>query len=498
MFPSRGSAGNQKGNLSISLFGNRIYSDQSLEEYLIEFLLVFASAKERDGSGKMAFHSPGQIEKGALPYYVNPRVALRRFVFYDRSKQDSRSPIDTAANNCLKEILLKDASGNAENVELIHDLLLSYASITRNRGWYAQALLPVAPELLMTDLQGIRARQRIKNPNGKPEDMDRAFEFDKHNFLARGGQVLYLHLLQGLANEPFLDGKYRQKLQRLLQHMLISDNRGISLLADFVQTKWENAQDYDPDHAHPFTMGTIPEGYAIRAERFLSEITTFLENDIHPISRIELLSQGIVLSLLRIMHIVAHHKVDPKAAEPLWIMDMSGLGGASNIARLSADSYRQAYDDFQTALIKICEEEGIPAEDWFTQINKVKKDTADVFKRLAKQMQLVIPPRGDRERFSLSESLVRYLVLSLVAPGRKMTLDSFLEELYVHFRMVIGPSQYRIAVAGNLWNGDINMTNYFEANVRVFQEFLKQCGFLRALSDATAIIENPYREVHLD
>lgn len=117
------------------------------------------------------------------------------------------------------------------------------------------------------------------------------------------------------------------------------------------------------------------------------------------------------------------------------------------------------------------------------------KDSADVFKKMGKEIQLVIPPKGAYERFSLSEDLVRYLVLSLVQPTEKMTFDTFLQTLYDHFGMVIGPEQY------NSKHAEPGMKGYLAENKDRFQEFLKNCGLLRDLSDATSIVVNPYARV---
>ena len=40
----------EKTNLSIALLGNRIHTDQTLVEYLIEFLLIFVSAKKENSN----------------------------------------------------------------------------------------------------------------------------------------------------------------------------------------------------------------------------------------------------------------------------------------------------------------------------------------------------------------------------------------------------------------------------------------------------------------
>ena len=60
----------EKDTLAIKLFGNRIYKDQTMEEYLLEFLLVFVSAKTAEGEGKLKFHSKEQIEDELIKYYT--------------------------------------------------------------------------------------------------------------------------------------------------------------------------------------------------------------------------------------------------------------------------------------------------------------------------------------------------------------------------------------------------------------------------------------------
>ena len=482
-------------NLSIALLGNRIHCDQTLVEYLIEFLLVFSSAKNKDGEGRMRFHSPEETNSSKMVYHVAPNTALRRFIFYNNSKQESRSRIDTEANNELWKYLRETTENGEDDIDLIHDLLHNYSIVTRNRGWYAQALLPVAPELLLTDLQGIKKRQKA-NWGLFDKEVDDEFDFDKHNFLARGGQVLYLHLLQGLMESDANQKDDREVIEKLLKNMLRCSGGEVGLLANFVQNEWESHRDNEFT-LRSFNMGYIQDDFQIRASRFVDEVRNFLSCDIHPIARIELLSQGMVLSLLRAMHIVAVRKNNPEAAEPLWVMDMSGMGGNSNIAKLASESYTAAYDSFISAMTKIFDEKGFDEKNRFELLQKGRQNSADIFKNLAKEMKFVIPPRGAHERFSLPESLSSYFVLALVKPGRKITLDTFLERLYEHFRIVIAPAQYRRAIDEGNWTASVNMADYFEINARCFQNFLKQCGFLRDLSDATAIVENPYKEVQL-
>ncbi|MGL6154112.1 MAG: hypothetical protein ACRC0W_03155, partial [Cetobacterium sp.] len=44
-------------------------------------------------------------------------------------------------------------------------------------------------------------------------------------------------------------------------------------------------------------------------------------------------------------------------------------------------------------------------------------------------------------------------------------------------------------------NLDEELAGYFHKNKLAFQELLKEVGFLRDLSDATSIVENPYENI---
>ena len=137
-----------KGPLSTLIFGHRFKSDQTLYEYLTEFLLVFVSAKNADlNEGKMHFHDI-TIEK-SLSYWVEPRMALRRFIFYDKAKKKGSIPADTEAyremiNLISDKIDIGDKELAKEYVEDIQDLFHGYAAVVRNRFWGAQTLLPLS------------------------------------------------------------------------------------------------------------------------------------------------------------------------------------------------------------------------------------------------------------------------------------------------------------------------------------------------------------------
>ena len=68
----------------IQVYGHRIYKDQTLYEYLLEFLLVFVSPKSEGTVEYEKIKSDGfyfneiKDEKNKLHYYPAPRMGLKR------------------------------------------------------------------------------------------------------------------------------------------------------------------------------------------------------------------------------------------------------------------------------------------------------------------------------------------------------------------------------------------------------------------------------------
>ena len=176
-----------------------------------------------------------------------------------------------------------------------------------------------------------------------------------------------------------------------------------------------------------------------------------------------------------------------------WIVDMKG-STTDTVKKIAADNYRNIEDGFMTALNKSAREIGIADSEYMTKLNKAKKSSLDLFRTKGKELQCIIPTNGQFERFSLSEDVIRFLVLSLVPPKKKMTLNMFLEKLYRHYGIVIGPEEYRKSI-DNGSKLEASLSNSFTENVNAFQAFLKATGFLRELSDATSIVVNPYNNV---
>ena len=94
-------------------------------------------------------------------------------------------------------------------------------------------------------------------------------------------------------------------------------------------------------------------------------------------------------------------------------------------------------------------------------------------------------------RFTLQENILKFLVVSIIKPGGKLTLTTFIEKLYEHFGIIIGRNEYKKAME-DLIVEPISDFSCFDENEKALSEMLKRCNFLRDLSDATSIVENPY------
>ncbi|MFQ8662011.1 MAG: hypothetical protein ACLR9S_00195 [Lachnospiraceae bacterium] len=485
----------EKGKIiSSMLFGNRFKADQTLYEYLIEFLLVYSSAKDSDlETGKMQFHDV-LIER-KLSYWVEPRMALRRFIFYDKARKTGTIKADEKAYQEMIKILKGKMDGMSEDekteyIESIQDLFHGYAVVIKKRFWGAQALLPICPEFMLCGCDPTeKKRKEYVDWDNNPETVDTLFSFDKRNFLARGGELYYLHLLQGLQENP----EKKEVLERLLNDLIGVQCEKISKMASFVQESWEEEMHFDKEElAQQLRLSFIPENAYVECEKSsVDELINYLSCKMHPINRVEILSKGIMLQIMRMMsNRVANYLGIEKRN---WIIDMKGSSN-DTVKKIAADSYGNLESDFMTALNKIARELDLSEEETMVQVQKAKKDSLDIFRAKGKEMQCIIPSKGAFERFSLSEDVIRFLVLALIAPEEKMTLNMFLEKLYDHYGMVIGPNEYRKSLESDTAI-DVSLASSFVENEIAFQNFLKETGFLRELSDATSIVTNPYTSI---
>lgn len=307
-------------NPAIRIYGNRFHGDQTVYEYLIEFLLVFASAKTKsaDENGnvtlenKLRFHADADAE---LSYFVEPRNGFRRFVFYEQAKKARLIPADEEAYKEIRRVLMErvDADREADKEVFLNaarDLFYGYAVVLKNRSWCAQELLPLCPEMIFCEqmpIDNLRVKgaenwkefEAVKKLDYDPCDTfaDASFDLTRHNFLARGGEMYYLHLLQ------YLNGKPGEKatLERLLNHLLTDKSAAFRKLASWIQETWEAERDIAPEYlSRKMSMGYIPAGaYEDSGKCAAEELTNYLSSELHPVKRVEILAKGVMFQVMR-------------------------------------------------------------------------------------------------------------------------------------------------------------------------------------------------------
>ena len=484
---------NGKKTVSSLIFGNRFNADQTLYEYLIEFLLVFVSAKEENlQEGKMKFHDISIDRK--LSYWVEPRMALRRFIFYDKAKKKGSIPADELAYRALIELLVSkieidDKEAAREYIESIQDLFRGYSVVIKKRFWGARSLMPICPEFILCGADpNEKKREKKVDWDNNPKSVDNSFSFDKHNFLARGGELYYLQLLQGLGRNE----EKKAELEFLLKDLVGIQCKKISTLAEYVQNTWEEQYHMDKKSlSKQLNLAFIPDtGYKKCGEYCADELISYLLCELHPISRTDVLAKGDMFQIMRMMSYRIADYLDKDS--PSWIVDMKGET-SDTVKKIAAESFQKLESDFMTAINKKAREVGIKEDEIMKKVREARINSLDIFKSKGKELQCIIPANGIFERFSLSEDVIRFLVLSLIKPGKKMTLNMFLEKLYRHYGIVIGPEEYKKSLEQDAI--ETTLANSFTENVTAFGEFLKATGFLKELSDATSIVVNPYESI---
>ena len=482
-----------KKAIASEIYGNRFHADQTLYEYLIEFLLIFVSDDNDKDNPKerMRFHNPNAT--GKLHYTVEPRIGLKRFIFFDKNKKNDAINIDRVAYQEIMSALKDKVEGcddeeKTELLEAIQDLFHGYAVVLKKRSWCAQAMLPLCPEVVFCEaMPKSKARHALvwdlTQDEKERAKVDTEFDFNKHNFLARGGELYYLHLLQGLQGKE----DKRGRLEYLLREQIETQGKKMSSMASFIQKTWEEHMGYEEPLKQQLHLSFIPESaYKNIASDSVDELISFMSCSMHPVQKIELLAKGVMIQIMRMLSVATTNYLGTE--RDCWIMDM---GGVSNgiVKRIASNSFSEVRNTFTTAIGRNLKSDD--GKEKIKIINKARKDSFDIFKQKGKELRCIIPTSGPFERFSMPEDGVRFLVLALIGPGQKMTFDMFLEKLYEKYRIVVGPAQYK-KMQGD---GDISLANSFEENGKAFQEFLKATGFLTELSDATSIVINPYEQM---
>ncbi len=126
-------------------------------------------------------------------------------------------------------------------------------------------------------------------------------------------------------------------------------------------------------------------------------------------------------------------------------------------------------------------------------LNEARKHGFEIFRRLGKQIGLVVPRTGKGQRFVLPPHLLRFLVAAVLRPGERIRLNRFFERVFAHYGIALGDRQMAVALA---WDGAQGHDFAVAADTQWIEETLRQGGLLVELSDAVSIVQNPTGPSH--
>lgn len=508
MFPEY-AKGMDDYSLQSRLFGHRLKQNQTVYEYLIEFLQVaiaeksFGSDDNKSTSSDM-FPVDNRINQTNMSFHPISRMGLKRFIFFPKSKLEGKAAIDKKAYNECIEILSQKINGSSSvekqnTLYVIQSLLNGFSAVAQGRSWFDQNMLPICPEVILPEGMGKKAyRQNFDESKADANiNIDFLFDFNQYTYMARGGEVYYLHILNAVNKYP----EYSHVLESLLRKMINSFPQ-FSFLCDFIQTNWYYNLGIDENEVKKKVtkyLGAIPLGFEQRNKYTLTELENLLSSKAHPFEKMEILSVGLIVQLLRMEYLVSADAQNTNC----WIVDVNCPGfNNSEMRKAAAIAYKRNEETIQNYLYKEYEalkgdiqrkfiQKGKTPPDETKVIRDAVEDSYKLFRKLGKTIGMIIPVKGPLMRFSLPENVIKFLVLSIIPPKSMITLDEFISCIYDHFGIVIGTEQYRIEMEKGAVQ-EVTNYSFLSQNKAAFSQKLKDCGFLRDLSDATSIVENPY------
>ncbi|WP_165855179.1 hypothetical protein [Marinobacter sp. JSM 1782161] len=500
-------------NPAVRAFGRRFYKDQTPLEYLAEFLLCFSSEKQSD-AGEIGKGLPDLPEGhfGGLKYLPESRLAVKLFSFFPTSKLETRhsTHVDRFSGliKDLKSNIESDSRENSEKaVRVLQQLFSGFVGVAGERTWVTHSFIPASDFLLAREIDWRHTAAKAKNVETW-EKAEQHFSTGSHNFMARGGEVLFLqlwHVLQR-AQEPqvsqWLNEQYnhvdwsavRNHLAEGLSSSLSAIDGPISQLGSVVEYAGQQAPVINEKRSHQ-AFGWIHKASWREASLFAWELSNVVLSNQDALKKMRVLQNLCCLHVLRSMCCQAVRWVGRRSGEGKnhfgggysWITVSPSAGVGTDLGKASNASIG-ATEELLYGAVRA--KDLPPIKD--LKVAEKELRGADVhgfklFRSLGKQIGLIVPPKGPM-RFTLPASLVESLVAVLLEPGERLPFDEFLQRLYRHFGIAAGAAQIEEALS--TLSAGIRPTVPNDCAAWLEDE-LKRGGFLIPLSDATPLVKNP-------
>ena len=515
-------------NPAVQVFGRRFYKDQTPVEYLAEFLLVFASSKDDDHSNAYAFPLY-RTTQSKLSYHPRYRLALKLFSFLGASKLETRHRSHiTSFKAGIEELEQRITPGSKisrnDAVRLIQGVFSGFVGVAGDRTWTAHTFLPASEALLAREILWNHA-----GTNGAANwpEMTWQYALEKsyfntsaHSFMARGGELLYLQLtslFNGYADQGFdvlfpseerktythlhsvTDlGALRLSLQAGLQQVLHESNQAIGPLGEFISETFEVAGVKSEGESDSADLGWVPTETAPEASLFAWEIDNICRAQRSGLQKISLLKDLCVLHVMRTLCFQSARVARSSATKQFvgnyaWIVSPSAEQASDNAKKIAVNAYVEIenllyeslrlYDGYDESF----KQETPEKREYF--LNLGDDNALRLFRKIGKQVGVIVPRNGPGMRMTLPAPIVRLLVAALIPPGTRIQLDKFYERIYAHSGLAINQDMIQLALANSRIQ---HASDAFGIDSSWFEEELRRGGYLIPLSDAVALVLNPY------
>jgi len=529
-FPSNSYGSEKSNNPGIILFGNRFFVDQTPLELLVELLLVASSSKKLGNTAKTtgAFPSVEQIRNWAkqenmrpLLYAPKARLCLKLFAFLGSSRIETRHPCHQSKyRELLKTLEDKIESAEFDKTEILQsmeNLFLGFLGAGLNRTWCAQTFLPLSLEMMGCEVLWEDAKAKRLDVYSW-EDGLKLFSFNKHIFLARGGELLYLQICNALEkgkiselNEHYALGLHDDEIdtENLCENLTSgfrqvfgSSPAGLGELAEWI----DRIDGFTADHTDRASeesrfakAGWCPRESWPEASLFAVELARLCRVGIDPIERIELLTLACSFQVLRSL-CAQSVRYSPEMSEHRNLGPVTGYAWIVGPIRtddrvirdLSHRSLVHVQGMIRTALRSECIR-SYASESKYGEADR--RYGHKLFLSLSKKIGFVIPQRGPGARFVLSDRILRFLVMALIRPGDMCTLDTFKKRMYVHFGIALDGEELSKACQ---WTRMPVLTDSRQRTSEWLESMLRKAGFLVELSDSISLVQNPFQFLSLE
>jgi len=510
-----------KSNPAIRLFGNRFSTDQTSLELLGEFLLITTSVKEIEGKELRSALPPlddiHSWSNSKLKYSPKIKLNLKLFAFLSSSRLDSRHLTHrehyTQLIQELKKRIKVDSNDKTQVVKTLENLLLGFQGAGTSRTWCAQSFIPISRGLVAGEAIWNETKAKSHYAESWSYVLDNAklyFSLNKHRFLARGGELLYLQICNAMkqnqeaiqawnldaklefSSEELEPEKLLNSLERGLAKFFSACPKFIDDLAEFIDDKLdpETAAKTDMHEQQPrfveagwCNSATWQEGYLLAVE-----MNRILSSGLDVMDSVYYLETLFMLHTLRNLIMQSSRCLSNGEAKwPGYYMAINRSDEENGtLKRISHQSLKNIEKTIYMAIRSHMQGTDI------VQDEKILKE-ADTrsghkfFLKMAKQAGLVIPKRGAWARFVLTPQILRVLVTTIVPQQGRITYETFKQLIRARWGMVFDEAGFGKCCE---WLGVEKV--YLSSDTDAWLlEMLAESGLLMHLSDSCALVLHP-------